>query len=508
MEEATFFKHHNLIPTSRPFDGVNANTDTVFEEIMGRCRHPACGTFFGDAGKPSTSIVFGQRGSGKTALRLQMIRELGNHNRSAQHGKKVFVIEYVDFDGFHANFGKHLGRGMSDRDFPLWKRSDHIDSILSLGVTRYIADIIEGRQSVDALDRSDRRGLLNLALIYDTSLTPQRMKSLVKKLRFFWAISYPLRRWDCWFSLGSWIPIGLVETMGIVTATLTGIYAGGILTGISPWLLLIIPTILFLSFIPGWLKRSRRDCFISDTIEAVWVLPKPDTPKSDIVCQTRKHFLYKLWKADYDALKNTEDDKNRTPSFGDTVAVVKNRLAFFDAFREIIKKTGYAGITIIVDQVDEPVLISGSTEPMWAFIKSLFDNQLLQRPDTGFKLLLPEELYLKFQGESREFKDKARLDKQNPIKSLRWTGTSLIDLGDKRLSACSSDKNVTPSLLSLFEENIRNKVEVFMDCLAQPRRFFQFMNTVITEHLKEYKESNPSWLIPDAIFRVVKREFE
>ena len=54
------------------------------------------------------------------------------------------------------------------------------------------------------------------------------------------------------------------------------------------------------------------------------------------------------------------------------------------------------------------------------------------------KLLLPIELAYYLEKEDKEFYDRARPDKLNLIKPLRWTGASLYDLASDRLSAMSS----------------------------------------------------------------------
>ncbi len=69
----------------------------------------------------------------------------------------------------------------------------------------------------------------------------------------------------------------------------------------------------------------------------------------------------------------------------------------------------------------------------------LLDHKFLRHPGIGFKLLLPIELAYYLEKENKEFYDRARPDKLNMIKPLRWTGPSLYDLASDRLRACRPD---------------------------------------------------------------------
>ena len=67
--------HHGI--AANPFADEDAQTDPVFQ---GRCRastrHPQWDKIYGDPSSPATSIVFGEKGAGKTALRLQMAGQI------------------------------------------------------------------------------------------------------------------------------------------------------------------------------------------------------------------------------------------------------------------------------------------------------------------------------------------------------------------------------------------------------------------------------------------------
>ncbi len=111
----------------------------------------------------------------------------------------------------------------------------------------------------------------------------------------------------------------------------------------------------------------------------------------------------------------------------------------------VLRSLHIEGIIVLVDRVDEPYLINGSTDLMRALIWPMLDNKFLKHPGLGIKLLLPIELERLIDREDRDFHQRARLDKQNMIRSLAWTGQSLYDMAIARIKACAIDGSA-PSL--------------------------------------------------------------
>ena len=117
----------------------------------------------------------------------------------------------------------------------------------------------------------------------------------------------------------------------------------------------------------------------------------------------------------------------------------------------VLRSMHFDGILVLVDRVDEPYLINGATDLMRALVWPMLDNKFLKHPGLGLKLLLPSELERLLDRESRDFHQRARLDKQNLIRSLAWTGQSLYDMANARIAACAADGQ-TPKLADLFED--------------------------------------------------------
>jgi hypothetical protein len=157
--------------------------------------------------------------------------------------------------------------------------------------------------------------------------------------------------------------------------------------------------------------------------------------------------------------------------------------------------------------VDEPYLINGSTEQMRALLWSMLDNKFLKNPGIGFKLLLPIELAQFIEREDRDFYQRARLDKQNLIPSLDWTGESLFDVANSRIKACA-EPGKKPALRELFDPAIsdRRLIEALRS-LRVPRHMFKFMYRLLVTHCNAHTDQEPVWQIPADRFESVLAVF-
>ena len=169
-------------------------------------------------------------------------------------------------------------------------------------------------------------------------------------------------------------------------------------------------------------------------------------------------------------------------------------------FQGLLRALGYNGIIVLVDRVDEPHLINGNADQMRALLWPMLDNKFLQHPGLGFKLLLPIELVRFIEREEKTFYERARLDKQNMIPSLVWTGEALYDVATARLKACAAPgKNV--GLRDLIAETMTERQ--LLDALRSlrvPRHLFKFLYRVLVAHCNAYTDENPSWRISGEMF--------
>ena len=167
MKVQEFLEHHGI--AGNPFAEEDAQTDAVFKrDCLETTFHPAWDKILGSPSDPSTSIVFGEKGSGKTALKLQMVRQFDRHNES-QPQARTLVVLYDDFNPFLDRFVGRVGPGRPvEKALAQWKLWDHMDAILSLAVTQLVTVLIDGERP-PRLTRPQARDLALLASCYDQS---------------------------------------------------------------------------------------------------------------------------------------------------------------------------------------------------------------------------------------------------------------------------------------------------------------------------------------------------
>jgi hypothetical protein len=137
---------------------------------------------------------------------------------------------------------------------------------------------------------------------------------------------------------------------------------------------------------------------------------------------------------------------------------------------------------------------------MRGLVWSMLDNKFLKQPGLGMKLLLPIELAAYVDKEDRDFYQRARLDKQNMVPSLEWTGQSLYDLAGARVAACAA-AGAKPRLQDLFDESITEQrlIDAFAG-LRVPRHLFKFLYRLLAAHCQQYVDTAPAWKIAPATF--------
>jgi hypothetical protein len=172
-----------------------------------------------------------------------------------------------------------------------------------------------------------------------------------------------------------------------------------------------------------------------------------------------------------------------------------DRYELFGKLQGVLKALGYTGMVVIVDRLDEPHLINGSAERMRQVIWPLFDNKFLKSPGLGFKLLLPGELYRFIERETEEFNQRARLDKQNLVPSLEWSGETLYDIASARVKAASV--GAPPATLAqLFEPAVdQRRLIDGLRSLRVPRQLFKFLYRMLVAHCHSHTDERPVYSI-------------
>jgi hypothetical protein len=131
-----------------------------------------------------------------------------------------------------------------------------------------------------------------------------------------------------------------------------------------------------------------------------------------------------------------------------------SRYVMLDRLKRVLDAVGYASITVLVDRVDEPACVAGDPQHMRALVWPLLSSRFLQHAGLAVKLLLPKELGDLAAREDGEFHRGARLDKQNLVDRLHWSGAMLAELCDARLLAAARRPSQALKVEDLFEASV------------------------------------------------------
>ena len=173
-----------------------------------------------------------------------------------------------------------------------------------------------------------------------------------------------------------------------------------------------------------------------------------------------------------------------------------DRYELLGKLQGVLAALGWSGMVVIVDRLDEPHLINGSAERMRLVIWPLLDNKFLKMPGLGFKLLLPEELYRFIEREDEQFNQRARLDKQNLVPALEWSGETLYDLASTRVKAASVG-NPPATLGALFDDSVdQRRLIDGLRSLRVPRQLFKFLYRLLVAHCHAHTAEQPVYRIP------------
>ena len=177
-----------------------------------------------------------------------------------------------------------------------------------------------------------------------------------------------------------------------------------------------------------------------------------------------------------------------------------DRYELLNKFQLILQRLGFRGVIVLMDRVDEPHMTGGKPELMQRFVWPMLDNKLLKHPGIGFKIMLPQELHREIERETREFHERARLDKQNVIPAFQWTGESLYDLARARMIACAAEGR-TPEPKDLFADDVSyERLLSAFQSLRVPRHLFRLLYRVLVDHCNRHTDAQPVYKIKAETF--------
>lgn len=487
MFTQTWRRHWGL--EEDPFVQQDADKDPVLPRVPSEAVHSSFDRLFGDPRMPGPGVVFGEKGSGKSGLRLAMRRRLEGPD------SRAFLVEYTEFDAFlnEARKADRLpphGAKTPRRVVERFGLADHLDAILSLGVTRLCHEVVDGAHpSARALVPKQKATLLALAALFSRSdeLSGVELHGALRR-------AIRARR-----------PLAFIRRAGLLLMVLLGalfladahfelpfesnriprppadvqvVLGGALLAAAGLWA-------------AGrrlWI-RARA----SLAIRAIRVVPRDPEP------------LARLLQAVPPSLR-----RDLALPDGSSVG---SRLVLLQRFVAILRELGRESFYVLMDRVDEATMLSGRAELMRPFVEPLLEHRLLQFEGLALKLFLPIELSRLYLGASPEELKSMRLDKANTIPELRWTGQELAQVASQRLAAVrgdGADSDLAGARLrDYFDAEItEEELSGTLAELGTPRLAFGFLGAVLAEHARDLTDEldaeSPEWRVPRRRFDLLR----
>lgn len=470
-----------------PFVQEDADKDPVLRRVPLEAVHSSFDRLYGSVEAPGPGVVFGEKGSGKSSLRLAMKRRLDEES--------AFAVEYIEFDSFLSEARKSDrlppdGPKTAGRVVERFGLSDHVDAMLSLGITKLVEEVLAGkRPGARGLAPKQKATLLALASLYhhsDGRSGEEVDRGLRRTLRF--RSLRPLLR-GAGRILGTLLGAGLLAVPVEVTgaAELLGIEsAGGAWTWAGGGLLAAV----WGQALVARLVTSRRAAVAT---RAVRVVPPDPDPLAGLLARMPASIRRDLG----------------LPSDASPDA----RLVLLERFITLLRELGSESFYVLMDRIDEATILSGRAELMRPFIEPLLEHRLLQFEGLALKLFLPIELSrLYLQASADELKS-MRLDKANSIPELRWSGHELAEVATQRLRAVRAAgtplEQPGARLADFFDGEVGEQdIRETLGELGTPRLAFGFLGALFADHARELDDDlagdSAGWLIPRRRFDVVR----
>lgn len=494
MNADTFFQHHGI--DANPFAAEEARLDPIFDRLPGGATdHPDFAKIMGQIDQPATAVVFGEKGSGKTAIRLMLGKKINEHNAKPDSAP-VLVVAYDDLNPVLDKLlsAKRQKAEAMLKDFRL---EDHQDAILARAMTKLVSSMLGekdhtpepapkidmSRKAMKLLPMQTRVDLAMLAALYDEPASGSalpRFEKLRKKLRIGWHLPQ-------WWVLTK----AIVYTAGAAALEIMR----RIMEDDPAWLVpaLIVVCLLAATLWGYYFFRQFK----------LWSLARRATQEmpavrrgSDVLRKMLEQF-----RSSQLAGQPIPTPPRGGAELGDTRYQLTRR--FVTALGEM----GFAGMLVFIDRLDEPTLVHGDAEKMKSIAWPMFDNKFLKQERVGMKLLLPLELRYELARESATFFQEARLDKQNLIDQLTWSGATLYDLCNKRLAACYKGEGEVPTLRTIFAEDVSREMLIDgLDQMHQPRDAFKFLYAAIQEHCRLVADDEKNYKIARLTLETVRRD--
>ena len=440
---------------------------------------------YGDPSSPSTTIVFGEKGSGKTAMRLMIQSRIDEYNADRKEGR-VFLVCYDDLNQTLDRLAGVMRTKDRSKALQSLCLSDHQDAILAQAVTDLLDSVLNSkdrselkkrRKALKRMSLQKRMDFATLALLYDqprSGESSERWRQLKRILKVGTS-------WNRGAHSAMSITLGLVAVVGFV---------GWYFFDSQAWEFIVAVLFGSLGFLGSgfwWLARSWRYGRLARRL----------AKEVRIGQYPRDSMSRKLWDLNEERMAGQP-----LPEKGDQDI----RYDLTNRFVHVLKEIGFSSLVVLVDRIDEPMMVNGEPERMKLVLWPMMNNKFLQQQDIGIKMLLPVEMSQLLAGESSEFRRQARLDKQNVVNPLRWTGITLYDLCSSRFRNCRIEGAETCALEDLFTDEVtRDDLVEALDQMHQPRDAFKFLYAIIADFCNNTSAEGTDFRIPKATLDFVRR---
>lgn len=481
--------------SDNPFRAEEARHDAVFLRLDPvAITHPDFEKVVGDLSRPGAAIVFGEKGSGKTAIRLQLAERIRRFNE-ANPEARVLLVAYDDLNPYLDRLLAVVrpAKGDDPRDtkkkLAQLRLADHLDGVLNVASTRIVDLILTGDQETGSepawkglrkAPPATRRDAQIIQALYDRSDSHlSRAVELKRRIRVPGNTHRLL--WKSLALLGWVLPAAVAVGALTVPPDVIGqrawlwmLIAAGVV-----WAGLLVKWFLW----DAWLTRHKA----ARIIRALRVIGRGTDSLARVI----------------EGIPPAERDGASLP----TDESDEKRYTQFARLRRVLNAIGYRSMIVVIDRVDEPTSISGDADKMRAVVWPLLSNKFLQQDGVGVKMLLPVELRHELMRESSAFFQEARLDKQNFVERLTWTGSSLYDLCNARLRACRPADAGPIELNELFEDDVtRQDLIDALDQMRQPRDAFKLLYQCLAEHASNLTEQSAKVRIPRLVLETARKQ--
>ena len=486
MNTSSFFKHWSI--RENPFMAEEARQDDVFARLQDAAAHPDFPKLLGDPSRPASAVVFGEKGSGKTAIRFQLEEAIENYNAANPHAKSL-VVGYDDLNPVLDRFARRVRGKTTLETLQQIRLVDHFDGLLSMVVPDLVEALLR-RNPENRMDLGPQRKALCKQLDPETkndwvilqALFDRPDRAVENGRRVRRAVRF--RKWS-WVRPFRWLAVLLAAIF---------VCGLGVFYLLNPqddrlfWLLGLTLSGIFALGAGGkvfldWYENNRLARKLSRELRTL------DRSAASL-------------RASLDRLPTNVVASTAWPVDG----LDEPRYAMLDRLRRAVSPFGFRNLIVLIDRLDEPTLINGEIDRMKAVIWPVFNNKFLQQAHVAFKMMLPLELRHVLRRESSDFFQEARLDKQNLIERLSWSGATLFDLCNARINACLESGAERISLRDIFDESVsRQDLVDALDQMKQPRDAFKLLYQVIQDHCNSSTEEEENWRIPKLILDQARR---